>query len=82
MIQSAPELDAARSVSLHQGVQQLIANREADIVDDVVLMYRSGKIGYEVLLAKVAAISELRLLEASMDRAAKVAIEAASGARK
>ena len=71
---------AVRNVSLHQGVQQLIANREANIVDQMVMAYRSGKGTYEVLLAKVAAISELREIEAELDRNARNSIEHAARA--
>lgn len=84
---SAPEIDlavaaeATRSVSLHQGLQGIIANREADIVDAMVLTYRGNKANYEYLLSKIAAISELRAIEADMDRQARLAIEKASGDR-
>ena len=76
------ETDAAavRNVSLHQGVQQLIANREANILDQMVMTYRGQKASYEYLLAKIAAISEMREIEAELDRAARVSIEAAARA--
>lgn len=52
--------------------------READLVDQLVLAFRSGKATHDVMLAKVAAISELRSLEDSLDRAARVAIDEAN----
>ena len=73
--------EATRSVSLHQGLQGIIANREADIIDAAVLAYRGGKATYEFLLSKIAAISELRAIEADMDREARLAIEKVSGGR-
>ena len=71
-------VEASRSVSLHQGLQGIIANREADIIDAMVLTYRGGKATHEYLLSKIAAISELRAIEADMDRQARIAIEHAA----
>lgn len=78
---SAPDLataaEATRTVSLHRGLQSVIAEREADMIDALVLAYRAQKATYELLLSKVAAISEMRAIEADMDRQARRAIEAA-----
>lgn len=74
---SAAETDApgaTREVALHRGLQAVIAEREADIIDEMVLTWRSNKASFEYLTAKVAAISELRRLEASLDRDARMAI--------
>lgn len=71
---SAPEAEATRSVALHQGVQQIIANREADLLDEMVLVFRNGKATFEYLIGRISAISELRTLESAMDRAARQAI--------
>ena len=72
------QAQAVRAVSLHQGIQQLIANREADILDAMVLTYRSSSATFEYLLSKIAAISELRAIEDTLDRAARQGIEKAT----
>lgn len=61
-------------IATHQNVQEIIAQREISIVNELVLHYRSGKATYEILLAQVAAISELRRLEAHFDNDAKKAV--------
>ena len=61
-------------IAAHQNVQEVIAQREISIVNELVLHYRSGKASYEILLAQVAAISELRRLEAHFDNDAKQAV--------
>lgn len=71
-------IGATREVSLHRGLQTVIAEREADIIDEMVLTWRSNKASFEYLVAKVAAISELRRLEASLDRSAREAIHNAN----
>jgi len=72
--------NATRAVALHRGWGMVIAEREAQIVDDMVHDYRAGKATGEHLLAKVAAISELRKIESELDRDAKLSIEKATQA--
>ena len=74
-LETEAPVGATREVALHRGLQTIIAEREADIVDEMVLTWRSNKASFEYLTAKVAAISELRRLESSLDRAARTAIQ-------
>ena len=63
---------------MHRGLADMIAEREADIVDQMVLNWRGGKASYEYLHSMVACISELRRFEHQLDQQARLSIEQAN----
>ena len=61
---------------VHAEMGEIVAEREAKIINELVTAYKSGKLSNELMLSRVAAISELRTILAGLANQIQKGIQA------
>jgi len=68
-------LQAQESALIQNRFTSVLEENERKLLNDMVNKYNQGKITYEYLLGKVAAISEMRSLKAKLNQNTLLAIQ-------